>query len=256
MLTQQRHELILNLLKERGSVTVTEVRDFLDISESTVRRDITALDKKGLLVKVFGGAVEAEQRVTAPEYTVAQKSDLYKEEKNRIGRYAASLVEAEDFVYIDAGTTTAQMIGYLSDCSAVYVTNAVDHARRLSVAGRKVIMVGGELKASTEAVIGSQAIRMIREYHFTKGFFGTNGVSAKSGCTTPDTGEALVKRTAAEQCRKCYVLADHTKFGKVSSVTFAGFEDMIFISDRKIPEYEKYGNIIAAQEQGDDGQSK
>ena len=76
MLTQQRHEIILKLLKEKGSITVTEVRDLLDTSESTVRRDITALDKEGKLEKVSGGAVEAGQKVTAHEYTVAQKNEL------------------------------------------------------------------------------------------------------------------------------------------------------------------------------------
>lgn len=73
MLTQQRHEIILELLREKGSITVTEVKDLLDTSESTVRRDITALDKEGKLEKVFGGAVELKERVTAYEYSVAQK---------------------------------------------------------------------------------------------------------------------------------------------------------------------------------------
>ena len=87
MLTKQRQELILKLLEENGSVTVTEVKDLLDASESTVRRDITALDKEGKLVKVFGGAVAAKEgAVTAHEYTVAQKLDLNREEKMRIAK--------------------------------------------------------------------------------------------------------------------------------------------------------------------------
>lgn len=248
MLTQQRHEVILNLLKERGSITVTEIKDLLDISESTVRRDITALDKKGLLIKVFGGAVEAEAKLDSHEYTVAQKSDLNLKEKQIIGRYAASLIKAEDFIYIDAGTTTAQMIGHISEKNIVCVTNAVNHARNLAAIGIRVILLGGEFKNTTEAVIGSQAIRMLREYHFTKGFFGTNGVTKKSGCTTPDSNEALVKRIAAEQCKECYVLSDHTKFGFVSSVTFADFENVTFLVDQKIPEYEKNCNFIVAEE--------
>ena len=92
MLTQQRHEIILKLLKEKGSITVTEVRDLLDTSESTVRRDITALDKEGKLEKVFGGAVEAGQKVTAHEYTVAQKNELNCDAKRKIAEYAASPV--------------------------------------------------------------------------------------------------------------------------------------------------------------------
>ena len=202
MLTQQRHEIILKLLKEKGSITVTEVRDLLDTSESTVRRDITALDKEGKLEKVFGGAVEAGQKVTAHEYTVAQKNELNCDAKRKIAEYAASLIEPDDFVFLDAGTTTAHMIDFIRATSAVFVTNAVAHAQRLASRGFKVILVGGELKSSTEAVVGNQAIRTIQEYHFTKGFFGTNGVTRRSGCTTPDVNEAVIKKTAMEQCRQ------------------------------------------------------
>ena len=147
MLTQQRHEIILKLLKEKGSITVTEVRDLLDTSESTVRRDITALDKEGKLEKVFGGAVEAGQKVTAHEYTVAQKNELNCDAKRKIAEYAASLIKPDDFVFLDAGTTTAHMIDFIRATSAVFVTNAVDHARRLASRGFKVILVGGELES-------------------------------------------------------------------------------------------------------------
>ena len=79
MLTEQRHEIMLRLLEEKKSITVTELKELLDASESTVRRDITALDKAGKLTKVFGGAVALNHKVTAYEPTVAQKSELNKE---------------------------------------------------------------------------------------------------------------------------------------------------------------------------------
>ena len=107
MLTKQRQDLILKLLEERGSVTATEIKDVLGISESTVRRDITARDKEG----------------SAHEYTVAQKSDLNPEEKQKIAKYAATLIEPEDFVFLDAGTTTAYMLDYIKERGATYVTN-------------------------------------------------------------------------------------------------------------------------------------
>lgn len=135
MLTKQRQDLILKLLAEKGSITATEIKDILGISESTVRRDITALDKEGKLVKVFGGAVAAEAEVSAHEYTVAQKSDLNPDEKRRIAKYAASLIKPEDFVYLDAGTTTAYMLDYIEEQNATYVTNAVAHARQLLPVG-------------------------------------------------------------------------------------------------------------------------
>ena len=248
MLTKQRQEIILKLLEERGSITVTEVRDVLETSESTVRRDITALDREGKLIKVFGGAVALGNRVTAHEYTVAQKSDLNREEKLKIARYAATLIEPEDFVYLDAGTTTALMLDFIRERDVRFVTNAVAHAQILAARGRKVILIGGELKASTEAVVGSQAMCALQEYHFTKGFFGTNGVTKKAGCTTPDANEAMVKRTAMEQCKKSYVLCDNSKFDNISSIKFAAFSGTTFLTDQRIAGYEDCENIVVVNE--------
>mgnify|MGYP002604882736 CR=1 FL=1 len=151
MLTEQRHEIILRLLEEKKSITVTELKELLDASESTVRRDITALDKAGKLPKVFGGAVALNHKVTAYEPTVAQKSELNKEEKKKIAKYAASLINKEDIVYLDAGTTTELMLDYLKEYDVIYVTNGITHARKLMNAGFKVHLIGGEIKAVTEA---------------------------------------------------------------------------------------------------------
>ena len=127
MLTEQRYQIILDLLKEKKSVTATELKEILDTSESTVRRDITALHKAGKLIKVFGGAVALEEgeTVSAYEPTVEQKSELHVEEKRKIAQYAVGLIEDEDFIYLDAGTTTGYMIDALGHTNAVFVTNAV-----------------------------------------------------------------------------------------------------------------------------------
>jgi DeoR family fructose operon transcriptional repressor len=246
MLTKQRHEIILNLLDQRGSVSVTEAREILGASESTIRRDITALDREGKLVKVFGGAVAAEQNVHAQEYTVAQKLDLNRKEKEQIARYAASLIGENEFVFMDAGTTTACMLEHMRGRGATFVTNAVAHAQNLASFGENVILIGGTLKATTEAVIGAQAVELIRKYHFTKGFFGANGVSKTCGFTTPDPNEALVKRAALEQCRQSYMLCDYSKFDEISSVTFAPFYGMTLITDRKVQGYEECENVVIA----------
>ena len=239
MLTEQRYEIILKLLEEKRSITVTELKDILDTSESTVRRDITALDKAGRLTKVFGGAV-----VTAYEPTVAQKSELNKKEKEKIAEYAASLIKADDFVYLDAGTTTGLILDYLEGTKASFVTNAVSHAQRLAKMGIHVFLIGGELKSSTEAVVGSQAMQMIQMYHFTKGFFGTNGITRREGFTTPDTSEAIVKSTAMKQCKDVYILTDKSKFGEVSSVTFGGFTDAKILTEEIPEEYQDSKNIL------------
>ncbi len=247
MLTEQRYEKILALLEENKSITVSEITELLGISESTARRDITALDRAGRLTKVFGGAVLADASLVTHEPTVAQKAGIQRAEKMQIARYAAALIEDSDFVYLDAGTTTGCMIGYVADRKAVFVTNAVAHAQALAAQGNKVYLIGGELKSSTEAVIGSQAVETLERYHFTKGFFGTNGISKTAGFTTPDAGEAQVKRIAMQQCRKCYVVADSTKFGNVSAVTFADPGDGTIITEKAREGFQPGQNLMIAE---------
>ena len=205
MLTEQRYQIILDLLKEKKSVTATELKEILDTSESTVRRDITALHKAGKLIKVFGGAVALEDgdTVSAYEPTVEQKSELYVE---------------------------------------------VSHAQRLAAKGIKVFLIGGELKSSTEAVIGAQAMKNLQEYHFTKGFFGANGITKAEGFTTPDANEALVKQTAIERCKNRYILADHSKFGCISSVTFSAFVNAKILTDGCPAEYQELDCVIGVEE--------
>ena len=245
MLTEKRYELILELLDKKRSVTVPEIKEVLGVSESTIRRDLNAMaedgmvtleHKAGRLTKVFGGAVSSDGTFTGTEPSVAQKMELQQEEKRRIAQFAAGLIQPDDFVYLDAGTTTGYILDYLPARSATFVTNAVSHAKRLAAAGNRVILIGGELKGTTEAVIGSQAILTIQGYHFTKGFFGTNGVSKRHGFTTPDPNEALVKQEAMRQTERCYVLADSQKFGMVSSVTFGGFEEATILTETEPPE--------------------
>jgi len=238
MLTEQRFERILERLKVKKSITVAEITEDLGISESTARRDITALDKAGKLTKVFGGAVAAEHTYEMKEPTVAQKVNVRKEEKIKIAQYAADMIGDNDFVYLDAGTSVGYMVEFLAEKRAAFVTNAVAHAQRLAAQGNRVLLIGGELKSSTEAVVGAQAIELLRKYHFTKGFFGTNGITKEEGFTTPDVGEAQVKQTAVQQCQKSYILADSTKFGNISAVTFAPFSGSVILT-------EETGNIKA-----------
>lgn len=106
-------------------------------------------------------------------------------------------------MYIDAGTTTELMIDFLTEKGAVYITNGISHARKLMNAGYRVFLLGGEMKAVTEAIIGEDALENLEKYNFTKGFFGTNGVDLEKGFTTPDPKEAAVKK------KHCITAAGH-----------------------------------------------
>ena len=102
----------------------------------------------------------------------------------------------------------------------MYVTNGIMHAKKLTQKGCKVYLIGGELKEATLALVGEEAMKTLGRYHFTKGFFGTNGIHIESGCTTPDIREAAIKEMAILRSAKAYILADSTKFGQVAPVTF------------------------------------
>lgn len=232
MLTEERHSIILNTVNKKKSVGLDDLCELLNASESTVRRDLAFLDEKGMLVKVRGGAIALDDSFTHLEPNVEEKSSLFAEEKEAIARYAASLIENGDFVYIDAGTTTEKMIEFIPSKSVTFVTNAFINAKKLAQRGFKVIIPAGEIKVSTEAIIGSETVTTLMNYNFTKCFMGVNGISIKGGFSTPDKSEASVKSTAVSRSKEVYILGDHSKFGRIAAVKFAELNRGKIITDR------------------------
>ena len=245
MLAEERYNEILRLVNEKKTVTVQELTEVLDTSESTIRRDLTTLHKKGSLIKVHGGATALSVEGMTRDASLTVRRDMNIEEKVAIAKYAAALIEKDDFVYLDAGSSVDLMIDYIVEQEAIYVTNAIGHAQKLLQKGCRVFLLGGELKEVTEAIVGAQAIDSLKRYNFTKGFFGANGVHRERGLTTPDITEALVKEKAMEQCANRYVLADSTKINQISSVTFAGIEEGMILTTRlRDASYKACKNIL------------
>ena len=233
MLTEERYSVILEHIRQNKSVTLTELCELLNASESTVRRDLTALDERGLIKKVHGGAISTDERsFNSVERDVDSKSKLFTEEKTAIARYAASLIDDGDLVFIDAGTTTEKMIDFLPDKNVIFVTNAFVHAKKLAQRGFKVYIPAGEIKVTTEAIVGAECVSSLQSYNFTKCFIGANGISLSSGVTTPDRNEASVKTAAVQNSQTVYILADHSKFGQVSSITFTQLGRVNIITDK------------------------
>lgn len=240
MLTEERQQRILKLLEEHSAITVTGLTELLDASESTIRRDLNALHKMGKLVKVHGGATSVDNKMASIEYDMTTKASIALLEKRKIAQYAASLIEKDDFVFVDAGSTTECMIEFINE-QAEFVTNGLNHARKLAMKGYRVHVLGGEYKMSTEAIIGVEALRCLEQYHFTKAFMGVNGISLKSGYSTPDTQEAYVKKAVMGRAREVFVLADHSKFNMISRVQFAALEDAVILTDQMPDEnYEEF----------------
>lgn len=240
MLTEERQQLISKLLSEKKTVTVTELTEALQTSESTIRRDLNMMHKQGKLIKVHGGATVREYSMMTVEQDMSVKSLIHLEEKKKIAQYAATLIEPGDFVYIDAGSTTEIFVDYIEQ-PAEFVTNGINHARKLTTKGFRVHLLGGEYKLSTEAMIGIEAFQSLSKYHFSKAFMGTNGISMQGGYTTPDIAEACVKGEAIKRAYKAYVLADYSKFNMDSCITFAKLKDAQILTDKKpVQNYEHY----------------
>lgn len=246
MLAEERRQIIQDMVNERESVTLNEVIGFLNISESTARRDLTELDRMGRICKVHGGAVSVSAGNRKGDQSMNLRKEQNSAEKRAIAAYAASLLEPGDFVYLDAGTTTELVIDHLEEKRLSFVTNAAGHARRLSQLGYTTYILGGEFKGITEAVVGDEAVDSLMKYNFTKGFWGTNGADEEHGYTTPDVREAMVKRVSISRCKNPYILCDASKFLQVSSVKFADFANAVMVTTLLEPEikgrYEQYVN--------------
>lgn len=231
MLTEERYQLILRILDDRNAVTVAELSQQLDISESTIRRDLNALAEMGKLNKVFGGATSLNRNSGIFETNVANRAYSMSEEKTAIARYAATLIGDDDFVFIDAGTTTLRLIDFIENSKATYVTNGIIHGQKLSQKGLEAYIIGGRIKPLTEAVIGTMGVKSLEHMNFTKAFMGTNGIHLTAGFTTPDIDEAKLKETAIKHSYRTFVLADHTKFRQVCAVTFAPLKIGSIVTD-------------------------
>ena len=231
MLSEKRHKLILEKLERESVVYLNDLVKYLSTSESTIRRDLTALDKAGLLRKVHGGATLLKEiSINTTDDIVENRQTLNIDEKLKIAEYAASLIEDNDLVYIDAGTTTELMINFINNTKAIFVTNGIVHARKLIKKNCTTYILGGELKLTTEAIVGAETVNSLRKYNFTKGFFGANGVDIERGFTTPDVKEAMVKSEALHRSKKRFVLCDKSKFDEISSITFANIKEAKIIT--------------------------
>ncbi|WHY87009.1 DeoR/GlpR family DNA-binding transcription regulator [Neobacillus novalis] len=220
MLESERHQIILEALKEKNSVKIQELVDLTNASESTIRRDLTQLEQGKFLKRVHGGAARLQGKLQEPSMT--EKSSKNLQAKRQIAQYAGSLVEAGDCIYLDAGSTVFEMIPFLPT-NIVVVTNGLMHANELLEKNIKTFLVGGFAKPTTKAMIGRGALESLEHYRFDKCFMGVNGIHPQFGYTTPDQEEAMIKQQAISLTREAYVLADETKF---SEIAFAKIADL------------------------------
>ncbi|MET3684111.1 DeoR family fructose operon transcriptional repressor [Alkalibacillus flavidus] len=221
--SEERKELIHNYIVEYHRASVQQLCNAFNVSESTIRRDLSELEQEHRIKRTHGGAIPIESVNFEP--TITEKADRFLDEKQAIAKQAVRYIQEGDTILVDAGTTTLSLIHEIKQFqSLTVVTNSVVHAELLKDSPQlEVIVPGGRLRHETQALVGPLTDQTLSFLHVDTAFIGTNGVDLKDGLTTPNLIEASTKRLMIEQSSDVIVLADHSKFDKV---TFAKFADI------------------------------
>jgi DeoR family transcriptional regulator of aga operon len=208
--------MVLEQLQERGEVSVGGLSRDAGVSEMTIRRDLEALERSGALRRVHGGAISGVSRSYEPPFALraGRRSDV----KERIGRLAASLVSDGDSLVIDVGSTTLELARALREASRLTImTPSLRVADELAEnAGLRVIVTGGTARPGERSLVGDLAERAFEELHPDVVFLGVGGIDAGAGLTEFNLEDTRVKRAALQSARRCVVLADSTKLGRVA----------------------------------------
>lgn len=215
MYAPERHQQILATARAEGRVDVNRLAEALEVTAETVRRDLTILERHGLVRRVHGGAIPVERLGFEPG--VADREGKFAGEKERIAKAALDELPDGGAVIFDAGTTTVRLAELLpTDRELTVVTHALPVAMILATRpGITLHLVGGTVRGRTLAAVGSWAERELADIHADVAFIGTNGLSVEHGLTTPDLAEAAVKRALVANARRTVVLTDHSKIGRV-----------------------------------------
>jgi DeoR family fructose operon transcriptional repressor len=222
----ERQQRIVEQARADGRIEVAAMAAALGVTPETVRRDLTILERHGVLRRVHGGAMPLENLGFEPRLAVRQ--ERYIAEKERIAKRALDELPAEGTVLIDAGSTTQLLAENLPhDRELTVVTNSVPVAAAL--ANRDTItlyVVGGRVRGRTMAAVGEWATHALAAVAVDVAFLGTNGLSVRRGLTTPDQDEAAAKRAMASAARRVVVLCDHSKIGTDHFAQFAALDDV------------------------------
>lgn len=234
MYAEERQQAIADLVAQRGRLSVNALAAQYAVTTETVRRDLSVLERAGILRRVHGGAVPAGA-LTGLEAKVGDRDLAHADEKDRIAKKAVELLPASGgSVLLDAGTTTARLaMMFPRDVHLTVITNAVPIAARL--AGSPSVdlhLLPGRVRRTTQAAVGIETVQALGSLRVDIAFMGTNGISVGHGLSTPDRDEAATKRAMVESAQQVVVLADATKIGLERTVRFAELDEVdVLVTD-------------------------
>ncbi|MET7319145.1 MULTISPECIES: DeoR/GlpR family DNA-binding transcription regulator [unclassified Streptomyces] len=232
MYAPERQQEILRLARDGGRVDVVSLAEEFQVTAETIRRDLKALDRAGLLRRVHGGAIPAGRLDFEPD--LAERESTAADEKDRIARAALAELPAEGTMILDAGSTVARMAAAIPpEASLTVVTHSLPIAARLADhPGIQLHLVGGRVRHRTRAAVDAWALRAYGEIRADVAVVAANGFSVEHGLTTPDLAEAAVKRAALTAARRVVLLADSSKYAQEHFARFGALSDVdLLITD-------------------------
>jgi DeoR family transcriptional regulator, fructose operon transcriptional repressor len=232
MYAPERQQEILRLARDGGRVDVVSLAEEFQVTAETIRRDLKALDRAGLVRRVHGGAIPAGRLDFEPD--LAERESTAADEKDRIVKAAVAELPGEGTMILDAGSTVARLAGAIPlDSTLTVVTHSLPTAARLADhPGIQLHLVGGRVRHRTRAAVDAWALRAYGEIRADVVFIAANGFSADHGLTTPDLAEAAVKSAAIHAARRVVLLADSSKHGQEHFARFGGLGDVdLLITD-------------------------
>lgn len=235
-LAPQRRQRIRSLVESRGAARLDELSAALSVSQATVRRDLDELAAAGTVRRVHGGAVAVGERPSEPHFDV--KAVEAAAEKERIAARAIELLSPDDTVYLDSGTTVLAVARLLRGWDRLtVVTNSLPAAVELAGRGPRLIVVGGEFRERSQALVGPLTHFLLESIHVDRALMGTYALSLEDGMTTTDPAEASTKELVLRRAREVILLADSRKVGTRSLVGAGQLETIdILVTDDRIDE--------------------
>ena len=232
MYAMERYRSIVERVRGKGRASVNDLADHLEVAPETIRRDLSYLEKQGLVQRVHGGAIPVWL-----EPTVDLKNSIQQAEKLRIAKAVVSLLPDNGTVILDAGTTTAQIVPLISDSARLLIiTNSPDHAVALMEKENvEIILAGGRVRKGTRSCVDQWAIDTFEGIVADLAIVATNGISLARGLTTPEPAEGAVKNAMLKAAKKKLVVADHTKFQQDHFSKFGDIKDIdLIVTDESV----------------------
>ncbi|MBO7747660.1 DeoR/GlpR transcriptional regulator [Paenibacillus sp. MWE-103] len=243
MSLNDRQRQLLGMLESAGEVKVGGLKEHFGVTEMTIRRDLEKLEQAGYVKRTFGGAILASKDVA-----IGDRTGVMTDEKQAVGRAAASLVKENEAVFIDGGTTTLYVARYLkAEQNGTVVTNALNIAMELLERRITTVVTGGMALEATSTLVGPGTVEAIGKMAFDRVFLGATGLTAKHGFSNSNLYEAEIKRMAIAQAAEVNVVLDHTKYGAKELFSFAALGE----AHRIIADAQPDGELLqACRDQG------